>query len=125
MSHQYEPPKSSVKVGTQHKGVPVLARVSKNITIPAYSEATVRVKANFTGEGSFEPKLGARHDYLGAARGVFSTTDGQFVIRVTNTDPSPVTLYRGETIGNVNSNFSILHSKVILQSSLTLPGYQS
>ena len=88
-----------------------MACVSKNITIPAYSETTVRVKANFTGEGSFKPKLGTRHDYLGAARGVFSTTDGHFVIRVTNTDPSPVTLYRGETIANVSCDFSILHKQ--------------
>jgi hypothetical protein len=33
----------------------LLAHVSKNITIPAYSEATERVKSNFIGEGSSEP----------------------------------------------------------------------
>ena len=109
LSHQYELPRSLVKPSTHNGSEPVLAHVSKNTTIPAFSEATVRVKARFTGEGSFEPQLAARHDYLGAARGVFSTRDGYFVVRVTNTDPSPVTLYRDETVGRVSSTFSTLH----------------
>ena len=62
LSHEYEPPESSVKVP---------ACKGNHQKQPAFSEATITAKASFMGEGSFEPQLAARHDYLGAARGIF------------------------------------------------------